>query len=148
MEEENDEIKDLLITSFGYEKSVPDNDLIFDVRHLPYPSKYIIDNLTGLDLEFQHEFLSNSIVQEQINEIKNRILEFISNKNETITIAIGCKNGKHRSVAVVEELNKLLCKSLDWEINISHPYIKSKIRGNENIRERSKNRDRKYGLNF
>jgi RNase adaptor protein for sRNA GlmZ degradation len=153
-ETNNRTTRTLVLTSFGYEKGVPQHDQLHNVKDLPYSSKLVIDNLTGLDRGFQTEFLSIGIVIDRIEIIKQYALTHYNNFIKRIepkdgvhdfyfTVAIGCKNGRHRSVAIVEELSKILIEHMpDCEIIVQHPHLASKKRGDEKTK-RNKERDQK-----
>lgn len=102
------------LLSFGFKHGTPDHvNLLFDVRFLPNP--YYIDDLrdqTGLDHDAAAYALANEKGQEFIALLK-QMLEFLipqhqQNGKEDLIVAIGCTGGKHRSVAVVEEIKQSL----------------------------------------
>lgn len=104
----------LEIRSFGFKKGVPaDADIVMDVRFLPNP--YFVEGLkekTGSDGEVK-EFL---IGHESYRDFISRFKDFISyllpqykkEGRSYLNIAIGCTGGKHRSVAVAEEIVKVI----------------------------------------
>ncbi|HVT03678.1 MAG TPA: RNase adapter RapZ [Thermoanaerobaculia bacterium] len=106
----------LLVTiiTFGFKYSLPYNiDLLFDVRFLPNP--HFIEHLrpkTGLDREVV-EYLER---QPEYSEFTSRLIDFVGyllpqyekEMKSYLTIGVGCTGGKHRSVAVGEELKKNL----------------------------------------
>ena len=144
----------LVLISCGYEKGIPEHDQLHDVKDLPYPSKLVIDNLTGLDKGFQTEFLAIETVAYRIEMIKQHILSQYDDFMKRIAlkdgvhdfhriVAIGCKNGRHRSVAIVEELSRILVPHMpDCEIIVEHPHQADRKRGNKKTR-RNEARDRK-----
>ena len=96
--------------SFGYKYGSPyDADVVFDVRFLPNP--YFIDELK--DLSGGNEKVRNFVLQsEDAKEFIEKAVDMLSflipryeKEGKTyLTVAIGCTGGKHRSVAIVEEL--------------------------------------------
>lgn len=102
------------LISFGFKHGLPGHvNFLFDVRFLPNP--YYVDGLrdqTGLDRDAASYALANHKGQEFIALLK-QILNFLipqyqQDGKEALTIAIGCTGGKHRSVAVVEEIKRSL----------------------------------------
>ncbi len=96
--------------SFGFKYGVPtEADLMFDVRCLPNP--FYIEDLkykNGLDQPVKEYVLK----WEQTQGILQRIIDFVdyslplySDEGKSqLLIAIGCTGGKHRSVALTQEL--------------------------------------------
>ncbi|WP_296202170.1 RNase adapter RapZ [Psychrobacter sp. UBA3962] len=110
------------LLSFGFKYGVPiDADFIFDVRILPNPHwdpKLRVK--TGRDVEvaeFFAEFPEVDEMQQDIYQFLNRWLpEFLHNNRHTVTVAIGCTGGKHRSVFITEKLHTRLSQSLPSEL--------------------------------
>ncbi|MDD5131966.1 MAG: RNase adapter RapZ, partial [bacterium] len=100
------------LVSFGYKYGVPlDADLVLDVRFLPNP--HYVDELkpyTGNDSKVKDFVLDNPVTQKFLrkyfNLLKFLIPHYIKEGKTYLTIAIGCTGGKHRSVAVTNELEK------------------------------------------
>jgi len=104
----------VFVNSFGFKHGILlDGDLIFDVRFLPNP--YYIPELkekTGRDKEVRDYVFK----WEQTKEFTGKLigmLEFlipyyIKEGKTQLIIGIGCTGGQHRSVAIAEELAKLL----------------------------------------
>ena len=102
----------LFFTSFGYKYGIPhDTDMIFDVRFLPNP--YFVNELrdkTGFDLEVRDYVLGirkprdSSIVCMALLEFTLPLYE--REGKSSLTLALGCTGGRHRSVVLVEELQK------------------------------------------
>jgi RNase adapter protein RapZ len=102
----------LFFTSFGYKYGIPhDTDMIFDVRFLPNP--YFVNELrakTGLDLEVRNYVLSNQETRDFLDRLYG-LLEFTLPLYEregksSLTLALGCTGGRHRSVVLVQELQQ------------------------------------------
>lgn len=100
--------------SFGYKYGLPmDSDLVVDVRFLPNP--YWIPELrdrTGRDPEVRDYVLA----QEGAEEFITRYLDllrlvgagFRREGKRYLTVSVGCTGGKHRSVAIAEEMARRL----------------------------------------
>jgi UPF0042 nucleotide-binding protein len=100
------------LVSFGFKYGVPaEADLLFDVRFLPNP--YFVDSLRPLDgtrLEVK-AFLAG---QKDTRQFMTRLESFLDHLlplyaaegKSYLTVAIGCTGGKHRSVALAEELRE------------------------------------------
>ena len=116
------------ILSFGFKYGAPiDADFIFDVRTLPNPHwKIELRNQTGLDDDVKAFFDDYSEVDDMANDIiaffKKWLPPFLHNNRHTVTIAIGCTGGKHRSVYIAEKLGESLTQSLPKEmvVRIKH----------------------------
>lgn len=115
----------LFFTSFGYKYGIPhDTDMILDVRFLPNP--YFVHELrakTGLDPEVREYVLGNPVTRSFLDRLY-ALLEFTLPLYEregksSLTLALGCTGGRHRSVVLVEELNKRLGGS-DLRVHLKH----------------------------
>ncbi|MEW6726700.1 MAG: RNase adapter RapZ [Bacillota bacterium] len=117
------------IVSFGYKHGIPlDADLVIDVRFLPNPH-YISDlrPLTGYNRKVR-DYVFNSPDTLEFVERLASLLEFlipryIKEGKTSLTIAIGCTGGMHRSVALVNHLGELL-KKQGHRISVRHRDIK------------------------
>lgn len=108
------------IMSFGFKNGVPlDADFMFDVRFLANPY-YDIDlrSQTGLDAAVSEYVLSQPKALETIDSILNLMVSWIplhaSAGKSSLTVAIGCTGGQHRSVAITESL----ANSLKGQFNL------------------------------
>jgi UPF0042 nucleotide-binding protein len=104
----------VFLVSFGYKYGLPtDTDLVLDVRFLPNP--FFVDELRALDgtdpavaryvldRDETREFLARTMA----------LLDFALPLYERegkryLTVGLGCTGGRHRSVALVEELQRRL----------------------------------------
>jgi UPF0042 nucleotide-binding protein len=102
------------LISFGFKHGVPiDADLVFDVRFLPNP--HFVDALRPLDgrdpavqrFMFEHEE-SRELLTRLEDLLRFLLPAYLREGKAYLTIAIGCTGGRHRSVAVVEELKRFL----------------------------------------
>ena len=100
------------LVSFGFKYGAPaEADLLFDVRFLPNP--YFVEALRPLD-GTRREVKAFLAGQSDAREFMSRLegfLEFLlplyaAEGKSYLTIAIGCTGGKHRSVALAEELRE------------------------------------------
>ena len=105
------------IVSFGFKYGVPaEADLLFDVRFIPNP--YFVDGLRSLDGRNAavREFLAGQASAREFSSRLKDMLGFLiphyaSEGKSYLTITIGCTGGKHRSVALAEELREHLVES-------------------------------------
>ena len=98
------------ILSFGYKYGIPiDADLVVDCRFIANPHwDPKLRPLTGLDKPVSDEILKSENVQEVLSKyqalFETMALGFITEGRRYLTLAIGCTGGKHRSVAITQEL--------------------------------------------
>lgn len=102
------------VVSFGYAHGVPlDADLVLDCRFLPNP--YWVEDLrpySGLDEPVRRYVLEQPDTAAFLGEL-DRLLglllpAFQREGKSYLTIALGCTGGRHRSVALAEELAERL----------------------------------------
>ena len=98
------------IVSFGFKNGLPrDADLVFDVRFLPNPHwKPELRPRTGADPEVA-SFVLGAPDAEGFMVRVMELLVFLAPRYRAegksyLTIAVGCTGGRHRSVAISEEL--------------------------------------------
>lgn len=102
----------ITIMSFGFKNgTLLDADLVFDVRFIPNP--YYVDELkekTGDDedvREFVFKYERTNIFLDKVKDLINYLLPFYKEEGKTnLVIGIGCTGGRHRSVAIANELGK------------------------------------------
>jgi UPF0042 nucleotide-binding protein len=102
------------IVSFGYKHGIPlDVDLVFDCRFLPNP--YWVERLrehTGLDPDVRDYVLDQELAKvflEKVDDLLELLLPAYTDEGKSyLTIAVGCTGGRHRSVAIAEELGRRL----------------------------------------
>ena len=123
---ENNDVKSfhVEVMSFGFKYGLPiDADIVMDVRFLPNP--YYIEalrNKTGLDAAVS-EYVMNSDATEEFYQNFMKVLQTVlpGYKREgksSVTIAIGCTGGQHRSVALAQRIGKALTEK--YPVRISH----------------------------
>ena len=113
------------VLSFGFKYGMPlDADLVFDVRFLPNPYWVSgLKELTGKDQSVKDYVLSNPKTKEYLDKLYS-LIDFTVPKYSRegkayLTIGIGCTGGRHRSVAIAEELALYLTKK-DYSVRVEH----------------------------
>ncbi len=115
--------------SFGFKYGVPtEADLMLDVRCLPNP--FYVDELkdkNGTDAEVRDYVYSDGHADEVMNRFYSLIdylLPLYKEEGKSqLIIAVGCTGGKHRSVALAEDLsrhitdNNFNCKTIHRDVN-------------------------------
>jgi RNase adapter protein RapZ len=118
-------VLNVFLLSFGYKYGTPhDTDIMLDVRFLPNP--FFVKELqgkTGLDAEAADFVLRREETKSFLTRLGS-LLEFALPLYEregkhSLTIALGCTGGRHRSVVLVEELQKRL-KSDRYRLQLKH----------------------------
>ncbi|MCY4370600.1 MAG: RNase adapter RapZ [bacterium] len=100
----------LAVTSFGFKSGTPrDLDLMFDVRFLPNPHWIReLRPLTGRDPAVREHVLSSGDAAGFLDRLRDLLSFLIPRYREEgksyVSIGIGCTGGRHRSVALAEEL--------------------------------------------
>lgn len=102
------------VVSFGFKYGLPvDADLVFDVRYLANP--HFVPELkpmTGREAPVRDFVLGSPEAGELLADVRqllDRTLPRYEREGKAyLTIAIGCTGGKHRSVALAEELGRQL----------------------------------------
>ncbi|MDQ4500957.1 RNase adapter RapZ [Sinomonas sp. ASV322] len=116
----------LNVMSFGFKYGLPaDANYVADVRFLPNP--HWIPQLrphTGLDPDVRDYVLVASGAEEFVTRFVHALEPVLAgyrkeNKHYA-TIAVGCTGGKHRSVAIAEELSKRLAQQPRVTVTTSH----------------------------
>jgi UPF0042 nucleotide-binding protein len=102
------------VMSFGFKHGVPiDADMILDVRFLPNPHwDEALRPFSGLDQSVKEFVLGQDLSDEFLDRIDGLIglilPAYMQEGRSYFTIGIGCTGGRHRSVAMVEEIAKRL----------------------------------------
>lgn len=102
------------VMSFGFKYGMPlDADLVFDVRFLPNP--YYVEDMrhhSGLDedvRDYVFSYEQTNIFMDKLTDLIEYLLpQYIEEGKYSLTIAIGCTGGRHRSVAVATALGEHL----------------------------------------
>jgi UPF0042 nucleotide-binding protein len=98
------------VVSFGYKHGLPlDVDIVLDCRFLPNP--HWVDELrplTGLDEPVRRYVLSQDAagrLLERLDDLLGMLLPaYVAEGKSYLTVAFGCTGGRHRSVAIAEEV--------------------------------------------
>ncbi|HEX5483164.1 MAG TPA: RNase adapter RapZ [Terriglobia bacterium] len=113
------------LTSFGFRFGLPtDADLVFDLRFLPNPN-YVakLKEKTGKDPAVQRYMERFPQAREFLNRITSLLLyllpQYLREGKSYLTIALGCTGGRHRSVALTEQMAKALERE-GYKIRITH----------------------------
>jgi UPF0042 nucleotide-binding protein len=117
----------LLVTveSFGYKYGVPtDADTMLDVRFLPNP--FFLEHLrmkTGIEPAVADFVMQQEETQRFLLHV-TALLEmtlplYIREGKSYFTFAIGCTGGRHRSVAIAEELGKRM-QGWGYDVQVRH----------------------------
>ena len=115
----------ITLVSFGYKYGIPDeSDLLFDTRFIQNP--FFVDglkHLTGLDgpvREFLHAQAEYMDFFEKLGELLLFLIPRYHREGKTyLTISVGCTGGRHRSVAMAQELSDQLM-SRGYSIKTKH----------------------------
>jgi RNase adapter protein RapZ len=120
---------EVTVISFGFKYGVPlDADLVLDVRFLPNP--HFVPELKDLSGNDQPvvEYLNKS---EEARDTVRRFCELLDflmplyqrEGKSYVTVAIGCTGGRHRSVAVANEIGKHLNRN-EQHARVTHRDVK------------------------
>jgi UPF0042 nucleotide-binding protein len=114
------------LQSFGYRHGLPDEaDMVLDARFLPNP--YWVEQLkrkSGLDGPVRDFVVERPDAQEFLEQVvalvKFTAPRFLAEEKRRLVLALGCTGGRHRSVALVEELAKRLRSEPGVVVSVSH----------------------------
>ncbi len=118
----------VLLQSFGFKHGQPvGTDFMFDVRCLPNPYwSTQLRPMTGRDEPVANFLREPDLVEKMIDDICKFFLDwtpvFEAENRSYLTVSIGCTGGRHRSVFVVEEIQKRVKGKID-QISIKHREI-------------------------
>ncbi|WP_026552274.1 RNase adapter RapZ [Arthrobacter sp. H20] len=114
------------VVSFGFKYGLPvDANYVADVRFIPNPHWVpLLRPQTGLDQPVSDYVLGATGAADFVNRYVHAlepVLEGYRRENKHYaTIAIGCTGGKHRSVAVTEEIAKRLAQHPRLQVTAHH----------------------------
>ncbi|WP_297262777.1 RNase adapter RapZ [uncultured Desulfovibrio sp.] len=116
------------VLSFGYKYGVPrEADMVFDMRFLPNPYfEAALRPLSGKDKAVADYVLQSFGAQEFFQKLRDLLFFMLplmeSEGRYRVSIAIGCTGGRHRSVAVAEELTQAL-RQADYTATVEHRHL-------------------------
>ena len=102
------------VLSFGYKYGIPvDSDLVLDCRFIPNPHWIPeLRPLTGLTTQVSEKVLGSQGVQDFVTDyvdlVSSMVPGYMNEGKRFITLAVGCTGGKHRSVAIAQEIARQL----------------------------------------
>jgi UPF0042 nucleotide-binding protein len=116
----------LTLVSFGYRNGIPSNsDLVLDVRFLPNP--YFVEGLKphpGTDPRVSEWLLARPQTQEFLEHLESLLAfllpQYRAEGKSYLTVSLGCTGGRHRSVALAEELSKRLTARHRARVKVTH----------------------------
>jgi RNase adapter protein RapZ len=114
------------LVSFGYRNGIPANsDLVLDVRFLPNP--YFVEGLKphpGTDPRVAEWVLARPQTQEFLEHLESLLAfllpQYRAEGKSYLTVSLGCTGGRHRSVALAEELSKRLTQRHRARVKVTH----------------------------
>jgi UPF0042 nucleotide-binding protein len=119
----------LVFETFGWKSGPPsDADFVFDARFLPNPHYDLhLRPQTGSDPEVM-EFLQRETQAELYVEDIQRFLQrwlprFVLDQRASLTVAIGCTGGRHRSVYVAHQLAERFAS--EYQVVLRHRDLKA-----------------------
>ena len=115
----------ITVLSFGFKYGIPvDSDLVFDVRFIPNPF-YIpeLKEYSGNDAPVKEYVLKQSetvtFIDKLIDMLKYLIPNYRKEGKIKLIISIGCTGGRHRSVAIANEIHRRLNEE-NYNAKIEH----------------------------
>jgi UPF0042 nucleotide-binding protein len=122
--EANSDHFNINVLSFGFKYGLPiDADLVFDVRFLPNP--HYVEHMrerTGLETDVSEYVFKWSETKQFLEKLMDLLTfmlpQYKREGKSQLVIAIGCTGGKHRSVALSEEIARRL--SEDYPARATH----------------------------
>lgn len=124
-ESSGEQLMKTTVSSFGYKHGLPrDVDLVFDCRFLPNPHWVEeLRPLTGLDQPVAEYVLGQPPTREFLRRLDLMLdllmPSYIQEGKSYLTIAMGCTGGRHRSVALAEEVARRL-RARGYRLSVQH----------------------------
>jgi len=115
----------IYLLSFGYKYGIPrDADLVIDVRFLPNP--YFVQELKNLDgtspkvKKYMNRWKETHVFLKKYLALLNYLIPLYEKEGKSsLTIAIGCTAGTHRSVCIADIIFEELKKKTN-SITLTH----------------------------
>ena len=114
----------LLFESFAYRDGIPlDADWVLDARMLPNPHyDPQLRPLTGRDRAVIEYLARDAAVERWLDDVRGMLArwlpEIVRENRSSVTVAIGCTGGRHRSVYLAERLAEHFGKA--WSVLVRH----------------------------
>lgn len=122
----------ITVVSFGFKYGIPvDSDLVFDVRFITNPF-YIpeLKHFSGNDkpvADYVMSFEETQLFVKKLDDMLEFLIpNYIKEGKRQLIVSIGCTGGRHRSVAIANEVYEKL-KSHGHLVNIDHRDINEDI---------------------
>ena len=109
------------VIAFGYKYGIPlDADLVFDVRFLPNPH-YVeaLHDLTGLDDPVRAYLEAQPKTAEALDHLYaflDYVMPLYAADGRSVTIAVGCTGGQHRSVYVASKIAEHCARDATYQV--------------------------------
>lgn len=121
------------LVSFGFKYGAPvEADLVLDVRFLQNP--HFVETLRplpGTDDRVSHYVLeqpdANEFLERTADLLRYLLPRYEREGKSHLTVAIGCTGGRHRSVAIADELGRRLGK--DYPLAVVHRDVGRNVEG-------------------
>ncbi|HET7730360.1 MAG TPA: RNase adapter RapZ [Usitatibacter sp.] len=119
----------LVFESFGWKSGPPnDADFLFDVRFLPNPHyDPHLRPQTGHDPEvvgfLERETQAGLLIEDIQRFLQRWLPRFVLDQRASITVAIGCTGGRHRSVYVADQLAERF--ATEYQVILRHRDLKA-----------------------
>ncbi len=113
------------VQSFGFKYGMPaESDLVFDVRFLPNPYyEEELRELTGLNdavRDYVFKFPQTTEFLEKLKPLLSFLLpQYVEEGKSSLTIAVGCTGGRHRSTALATDIAKFI-EELGYQTVLTH----------------------------
>jgi RNase adapter protein RapZ len=118
----------LVIETFGWKSGPPsDADFVFDARFLPNPHYDLqLRPQTGSDPEvmafLQRETQAELYIEDIQRFLQRWLPRFVLDQRASLTVAIGCTGGRHRSVYVAHQLAERF--AAEYQVVLRHRDLK------------------------
>ena len=126
----------ITVLSFGFKYGIPvDSDLVFDVRFIPNPF-YIpeLKQYSGNDEPVKDYVLKQeetvNFIEKLVDMLRYLIPNYIKEGKSQLIISIGCTGGRHRSVAIANEVYERLNKE-NYNSKIEHRDVAEDLHNGE-----------------
>jgi UPF0042 nucleotide-binding protein len=98
------------VVSFGFKYGIPvDADLVADMRFLPNPHwvpelRHLSGRDSAVATYVKERPEAKEFVEKYVDLVETVVEGYLREGKRFMTIAVGCTGGKHRSVAMTEEI--------------------------------------------